>query len=109
MYASDQDGRCTLRSIRENREIIRSLLLNILLFCPFGAALVNLLPRRKPVVSRIITACMLGMILSILIEWMQFHFSLGSAEADDVICNTLGTLIGAQALPVKSALERKRS
>ena len=35
-----------LAAIRENREIVRSLLLNALLFVPFGAGLANCLPQR---------------------------------------------------------------
>ena len=96
-----------LKAIKENREIIRSLLLNVLLFCPFGAAAVGLLPRRGTGSSQVLTACMAGMILSILIEWVQFHFSLGNAEADDVICNALGALIGACTLPIQYVLKKK--
>ena len=96
-----------LTAIKENREIVRILLLNSLLFCPFGAALIGLLPGQGSAATRLLTVCMAGMVLSILIEWTQFHFSLGNAEADDVICNALGTLIGACALPIKDALERK--
>lgn len=98
-----------IASIRDNREILRSLLLNILLFCPFGAAFVNLFSQHKPSASRVSFACILGMLLSLLIEWIQYHFSLGNAEADDVICNTLGTFIGALSLPIKTAIAAARN
>lgn len=98
-----------LSALKENREIMRSLLLNILLFCPFGAALANLLPTWKRVAAQIVAACMAGAILSTLMEWMQYLYSLGSAEADDVICNTLGTLVGAMSLPLKKLFAKMKS
>ena len=84
-----------LAAIQENPEIFRSLLLNILLFAPLGAALVCLLPKRFPVFVRVLLTGLVGMVFSSLIEWSQYRFMLGNAEADDVICNTLGALIGA--------------
>ena len=90
-----------LKALTENREIVRSLLLNILLFCPFGASVACLLPSKIARSSRILLTGLIGMCLSILIEWGQYRYSLGNAEADDVICNTLGALVGALSLPVK--------
>ena len=97
-----------LKALTENREIVRSLLLNILLFCPFGAALACLLPHRVPPLARILLTGLIGMFLSILIEYCQFRFSIGNAEADDVICNTLGALIGGLSLPIKNLLDRHK-
>ncbi len=36
-----------------------------------------------------------GTLLSLLIETSQFVFSVGDAEIDDVILNTIGTVIGS--------------
>ena len=93
-------------ALHTNREIARSLLLNILLFTPLGAALGNLLPQRFSVRKRILLTCVVGMILSALVESCQYYYSLGNAEADDVICNTLGTLIGAISLPIKESFKQ---
>ena len=79
----------------ENREIFRSLFLNVLLFEPLGAAFVHLLPEKWSRGICILTATLLGLVASLAIEYCQFHFSVGNAEADDVICNTLGALFGA--------------
>ena len=79
----------------ENREIFRSLFLNVLLFEPLGAALVHLLSGKQAQWMRILTSTLVGLAVSLAIEYCQFHFSFGNAEADDVICNTLGALVGA--------------
>ena len=92
----------------ENREIFRSLLLNILLFEPFGAAIVHLIPRRIPCRTCIILAVLAGAVLSVAVEYGQYRFLIGNAEADDVICNSLGTFIGALSLPIKEYLNRHR-
>lgn len=79
----------------ENREIFRSLFLNVLLFEPLGAALVHLLPGKQSPWGRILTAAVIGLAASLAIEYCQFRFSVGNAEADDVVCNTLGAFFGA--------------
>lgn len=91
-----------------NREIIRSLLLNVLMFEPFGAALVNLQPERRTVRRRIILTLLFGLAFSFVIEGCQYYSRLGSAEADDVICNTIGTMIGALSLPLKHVFKKQR-
>ena len=47
------------------------------------------------------------MLLSAVIEAAQYAFGLGRAETDDVLCNTLGALLGALALPLGGALGSK--
>ena len=92
----------------ENREIFRSLFLNVLLFEPMGAALVHLLPDKWSWRVRIMTTVLIGLAASLTIEYCQFRYSLGNAEADDVICNTLGALIGALSLPMKECFDRRK-
>lgn len=92
----------------KKHELFRSLLLNILLFTPFGAALVHLLPEEVSLWKRLFLASLIGMIMSIGVEFLQFLFSLGNAEADDVICNTLGTWMGALSLPLEKRLQQKK-
>ena len=38
-----------------------------------------------------------GFMFSVAIEALQYFFALGMAEADDVICNTVGTALGSCA------------
>ena len=87
-------------AIWEKREIFRSLLLNILLFEPFGAALACSLSHEISIGKRVFIAATVGLAFSLMVEYGQYRFSLGNAETDDVICNTLGAGIGALALCV---------
>ena len=69
--------------------------MNVLLFEPLGASLFHLLPGKWPRWVRILTAALIGLASSLAIEYCQYRYSVGNAEADDVIYNTLGALIGA--------------
>ena len=66
------------------KDVLQNLL-NIAFFVPFGI----LFPLKKWNVV-LISACA----FSILIEAAQYYFRLGLCELDDVICNTLGAMIG---------------
>lgn len=91
-------------AVLHNREIVRSLLLNILLFEPFGAAAVHVLPEKHSIRLRVLLTCLCGLLFSVGLEMCQFAFSLGNAEVDDVICNTLGSFFGALSLPIETLL-----
>lgn len=58
---------------------------NILLFLPFGVFAGRVWGWK---------AVLYGAILSVCIEVLQFVFGLGYSEVDDVINNTIGTVIG---------------
>ena len=73
-------------------EIYRSMLMNTFLFEPLGLALPFAL--KGSTAKRVLLAIMIGFALSFVVEMIQYFFSLGMAEADDVICNTVGTAIG---------------
>ena len=72
---------------------LRSALMNIILFLPFGLTLPFALPCR--VRHKVLITVLAGALLSVGVEVLQLAFALGSTEADDVITNTLGTLLGA--------------
>lgn len=89
----------------ENREFYRTLLMNVFLFFPLGLTLTfGLEGRRRPVLA----ALGLGVLLSVCIEALQYVFSLGWAETDDVIMNALGVLIGGAAYGIAKRWERRR-
>lgn len=86
-----------LHSYREvlatgNREILRSSFMNGLLFFPAGLLGAVLLPRKRRSILRLILAAAL---FSLAIELLQFRLSLGNTEMDDILHNTMGTLLGA--------------
>ncbi|WP_050770942.1 VanZ family protein [Bacillus coahuilensis] len=72
---------------------LRSLIANILLFLPFGAACCWIfIKQSRPVFVSIY----FGFLLSLTIEVTQFYLPLGrSIDIDDLSMNTLGSLIGA--------------
>ena len=71
---------------------IRNLGFNILLFVPFGLFLsIKKSYLRKTLKNVVIS----GLLFSIMIEILQYAFPMGrSADVDDVILNTIGTLLG---------------
>jgi glycopeptide antibiotics resistance protein len=83
------------------------MLMNVFLFVPIGLTVPFVLLDK--VHNKIMLSTLLGLGLGIGIEVMQFTFGLGRAEVDDVICNTLGVLIGSLSFLLFSRLERSKS
>lgn len=73
-------------------EMYRSMMMNVFLFFPLGLTLPYVLPQKCK--KQVLFAILFGLLLSAGIEFSQFYFHLGRAEVDDVICNTLGCVIG---------------
>ena len=72
-------------------EMYRSMLMNVFLFEPLGLSLPGVLYKRK---HSVMISILVGFLLSILIESIQYFYFLGRCEVDDVIMNTLGCFIG---------------
>ncbi|MGN1316836.1 MAG: VanZ family protein [Acutalibacteraceae bacterium] len=73
-----------------NEEGFRTCFMNMLLFYPFGCLCfgINKIKKHKGIIYFCI-----GLLISLLIETLQYIFNLGFAEADDLIFNTLGVII----------------
>lgn len=78
-----------------SRELLRTLWMNVLLFTPGGLLLAALWPEQWRRSRRFWLTVVLLTAVSGGIEWVQFHFGLGLAETDDVLCNALGAILGA--------------
>ncbi len=78
-----------------NVEIYRSNFMNVALFFPAGLLMAALLPRRWPRWVRCLMTVLTLAATSVAIEYLQYRNSLGNCEADDVMHNTLGALLGA--------------
>lgn len=74
-------------------EMYRSMLMNVFLFIPLGLALPFILGGGTG--KRILLTILVGLVLSVTVEAIQYFGNLGLTETDDVICNTLGTAIGS--------------
>lgn len=75
---------------------------NIVAFIPFGAYMGY---REMKVVPTVI----LGFMLSLFIETMQYVWSVGVSETDDLILNTLGVLLGIAAVKILRKKFAKKS
>ena len=88
----------TLTTIAYNNEAIRTLVMNVILFVPFGLTVPYILEKKiKNSHLRWKTCILIACIMSILIESLQYFLGIGRAEIDDVICNTLGCSLGVLA------------
>ena len=97
-----------IKSAARQPEAYRTLLMNILLFFPLGLALSNALPQRWNCFGRAAITTFVGCILSACVEYIQYRYSLGVAETDDVICNTFGAFLGAASVLVGKTFEKRR-
>jgi hypothetical protein len=76
-------------------EALAEILQNLLLFTPFGAALVLADPGRKPGENPILPATLLGAALSFAVEFIQQWIPGRDPNVGDIVCNTISTAIGA--------------
>ena len=76
-------------------EMYRSMLMNVFLFVPLGLALPFIFGGSTG--KRILLTILVGLLLSVTVEAIQYFVHLGMAETDDMICNTVGTAIGSCA------------
>lgn len=97
----------TLTTISYNNEAIRTMFLNVVLFFPYGLTIPHVLRKTGSNQRRWGYCILFGAVLSIFIESMQFCFALGYAEMDDVICNTLGCMLGVTADIISIMWHRK--
>ena len=98
----------TFVAAQQQPELYREMLMNVFLFFPLGLTLSNVLPQKWHRWGRIAFTTLIGCILSTGIEYAQCRYALGMAEADDVICNTLGAFIGSTSLLIACAIEKSR-
>lgn len=87
-----------------SRELLRTNFMNAVLFYPAGLLAGTLLPKRqKSAWHAALVTCGFAL-MSLAIEYIQYHFGLGLAEIDDIIHNSLGALLGllAAGFPVRS-------
>lgn len=75
-------------------QIGKQIILNIAMFVPFGFLIASLFQSLEKNHTSIITV-FVGALYSTCIEIIQYKFSLGTFEVDDILDNTLGAFIGA--------------
>lgn len=94
----------SFREAREQPELYRTMLMNVLLFFPIGLSLPFALGKGKLAIPvTVVLACL----FSAGIEYLQYRYSLGRCEVDDVIMNTLGALLGCSAWWISRRRKRR--
>lgn len=84
------------RAIMDGKEqYLAENIMNVVVFVPIGILLGFMINgSRFKVKSVWLFVLMTGLVISVLIEAMQYFFHKGFAETDDVMHNTLGCMIG---------------
>lgn len=77
-----------------SKELLRTLWMNVLLFIPGGLLLAAMWPDKWARCVCISLTALVLFGLSMGIEFTQYRYSLGCVEADDVLSNTLGAMLG---------------
>lgn len=101
---STEDGRVILAPFQSlidaqtQPEMYRTLLMNLILFVPFGAGLSNIISDRFSIVLKMLMTFLSAIIISVFIETIQYIFTLGIFQTDDIIFNSFGALLGSLIL-----------
>lgn len=90
-----------------SKELYRTNFMNAVLFYPAGLLGCEALPKRWRKIWKVMLVTFVFALVSVGIEYSQYRFGLGLAEVDDVIHNTLGTLLGALACGAFIKLNQK--
>ena len=77
-----------------NPELLRSNLMNVVLFAPAGLLTGALLPNCWPIKQRLLWVVGMFFLFSLGIELPQLHHAIGQPESDDILHNTLGAAVG---------------
>lgn len=89
------------------KELFRTNFMNAVLFYPAGLLGFEVLPKRWSKGWKVVLITILFALVSLGIEYTQYRFGLGLAEVDDVIHNTLGTLLGTIVCGASMKLHKK--
>ncbi|MEG0258975.1 MAG: VanZ family protein [Lysinibacillus sp.] len=84
--------------------IILNLLGNLFIFTPIGL----LIPFLSKKFRKGLHVILLGFILSLAVETIQFIFTVGSADIDDLILNTAGAWLGYLVYKYMMKISRKK-
>ena len=85
-------------------EFYRTMVMNTFLFFPFGLSMPFVLPEKCR--GKLLLTLICAFLFSTGIELIQYFGGLGYCEVDDIICNTLGGLIGSMAYHIHIILQK---
>ena len=84
----------------EDPDLLRSCMMNVVLFFPGGSLWAALLPQNRSPKRGIWSVVLLFGLFSLCIELSQYFFRLGNMEMDDILHNTLGAAAGFSAFHI---------
>lgn len=87
-------------------ELYRSMFMNIVLFFPIGIFMPFSFKIRS--YKNVLHTLLFALVFSISIETIQYIFSLGYCEIDDVIMNFLGALFGSLSFIISKLIESRK-
>lgn len=88
------------------KDVYRSMLMNIFLFVPFGLFTPFALNFKIGTGRKVIITVCAAVIFSAVIEAVQYIFGIGRCETDDVLCNAAGAAAGAISYILYSIKDR---
>lgn len=91
------------RSVLGSQIVFLNLFGNVIGFIPLGF----LLPIVSPALKKTGVVVCLGFCISITVECLQLILRVGSCDVDDVILNTVGTLIGYIGYRICNGIRRR--
>lgn len=94
-------------TMEDNEEAIRTMVMNVVLFLPFGLILLYVFNHIKNKRRKWLLCILIGFLVSVGVESIQYVFALGRAETDDVICNTLGCALRVLAEVVAEGIKKR--
>ncbi len=87
-------------------DLKRSMMMNSILFIPFALTLPFVLSSKFSWKNALLTLAF-GFLFSVCVEAVQLFLSIGKADIDDVIFNTLGVIIGEIPYIIYGVISRK--
>ena len=90
-------------------EILRSNLMNLVLFFPGGLLLISAVPEKQRKIGNVLIILGVFLAFSAAIEAVQYFFAMGRFQTDDLIHNFLGSALGVLLGLIRLKLKFKLS
>ncbi len=90
----------------KQRDAWHGMILNILLFCPWGISISLHCQAFSASRKQRFVSYFSGVVLSLIIELIQYFAKVGTLEVDDLLCNSLGGMIGNMLFSMSTRIKK---